>query len=98
MKFIDIMIETRVVQNLFSKTFQSKQSRSSPILLPHIARSPDGATSIFSALDYNIRIGSGLATVQSAKDPVSYCYLNQDIHLPMQNGYMVASFVYNSLI
>ena len=50
---------------------QSKTSRSSPILLPHIARSPDGATPLFSALDYNIRIGSGLATVQGAKDNVS---------------------------
>merc|ERR1719328_37930 len=52
------------------KTTKSKQSRSSPILLPHIARSPDGATPLFSALDYNIRIGSGLATVQGAKDNI----------------------------
>merc|ERR1719510_865325 len=52
------------------KETKSKQSRSSPILLPHIARSPDGATPLFSALDYNIRIGSGLATVQGAKDNV----------------------------
>ena len=41
------------------------------MLLPNIARSPDGSTSLFSALDYNIRIGSGLATVQGAKDNVS---------------------------
>ena len=41
------------------------------MLLPHIARSPDGSTPLFSALDYNIRIGSGLATVQGAKDNVS---------------------------
>merc|ERR1719328_68119 len=52
------------------KETKSKQSRSSPILLPHIARSPDGATPLFSALDYNIRIGSGLATVQGAKDNI----------------------------
>jgi len=56
---------------LHEKT-KSKQSRSSPMLLPHIARSPDGAagSSLFSALDYNIRIGSGLATVQGAKDNI----------------------------
>ena len=48
------------------------------MLLPHIARSPDGAagSSLFSALDYNIRIGSGLATVQGAKDNVSFIGLN----------------------
>lgn len=30
---------------------------------------------LFSSLEYNIRMGSGLATVQSAKEPVSFNFL-----------------------
>ena len=40
--------------------------------LPSAANMPNlGQQNVFSSLEYNIRVGSGLATVQSARETVS---------------------------
>ena len=46
----------------------------------HMSRSAQAGSpdltfgSAFSSMEYNIRVGSGLATVQSAREPVSFCF------------------------